>query len=283
MSKKKILALIACIIFGSYAIWQLIQPNDSLVNVYKWRYDQMSKQDYIEALKVYCSNNLNNSINGMNYTELLAFVHKYLMYNPSDFERRELPIDILNDTKGSPYGDGIRALGRCGEFSLLYNGLLLANGYKTRLVVDQSKSLTLFTYQESFASTGLSFIELDCKNIGLVMQDSVKVLVNGQVIKRNTYACGVGQNSNAFLYLDEIPENGSAIYIEFKYTKISDDHVWIEVWVNNRWIHIDPTENRIDQPKMYVTDWNKEINNIVAITKDDSNNVVTVDVTKDYQ
>ena len=39
--------------------------------------------------------------------------------------RAEMPIDII-----------VQAKGRCGEFELLYNGLLSANGYQTRIVVD---------------------------------------------------------------------------------------------------------------------------------------------------
>jgi transglutaminase-like putative cysteine protease len=112
-----------------------------------------------------------------------------------------MPIDILN----SYITDGV-AFGRCGEFALLYNGLCLTNGYKTRLVLDESTPS---------------------------------------------------------------PPNG--------------DHVWLEVWTENRWVHVDPTEQRFDEPKMYAVDWNKEVNNVVAITKDSSGNMVVVDVTKTYE
>jgi peptide-N4-(N-acetyl-beta-glucosaminyl)asparagine amidase len=98
--------------------------------------------------------------------------------------------------------------GRCGEFALCYNGLCLANGYETRLIVDDSRA------------TG---------------------------------------------------------------NKTSGDHVWVEVKINGNWIHVDPTESRFNDSKMYIRDWNKEVNHVVAISKDNSGNMVIIDVTKDYQ
>jgi len=203
MSKKKIVILLLAVIFGGYAGWQLLKPNEPIVNIYKWRYEEMSKPEYIEDLKIFCKNDLNNSIENLNYSQLLSWEHKYLYYSGSQFARREMPIDILK-----PYIYYGIALGRCGEFALLYNGLCLANGYQTRLVVDISRA------------------------------------------------------------------SGN---------RTSGDHIWVEVWADNRWIHVDPTEEIIDNPKMYAVDWNKEINNVVAITKDSSGKMVTINVTKDYQ
>lgn len=206
MSKKKILLIILLIIFGGYVGWQLFSsPIRTRTYHYKWLYNEMSEPEYIQTFKDFCKNELNDSIENLNYSQLVSWEHKYLTYTQNQFTRREMPINILK-----PYTtDGI-AFGRCGEFALLFNGLCLANGYKTRLVFDES------------------------------------VLTN--------------QSKSS-----------------------AGDHVWVEVWTNNRWIHIDPTEQRFDEPKMYAVDWNKEINNVVAITKDNSGNVVTVDVTKDYQ
>jgi transglutaminase-like putative cysteine protease len=114
-----------------------------------------------------------------------------------------MPIAILK-----PYVNDGLAFGRCGEFALCYNGLCLANGYETRLIVDDSKT------------TG---------------------------------------------------------------NKTAGDHVWVEVKDDGNWIHVDPTEAHFNDPKMYVRDWKKEVNHVVAITKDDSGNMVTIDVTKEYQ
>ena len=206
MSKKKIVLILLIIIFGGYVGWQLLSsPIHTQTYHYKWLYNKMSEPEYIQTFRDFCKNELNDSIENLNYSQLVVWEHKYLTYTQENFARREMPIIILK----SYITDGI-AFGRCGEFALLFNGLCLANGYKTRLVFDAS------------------------------------VLTN-----RSKSSAG--------------------------------DHVWVEVWVNNRWLHIDPTEQRIDEPKMYAVDWNKEINNVIAITKDDSGNVVTVDVTKDYQ
>jgi len=44
------------------------------------------------------------------------------------------------------------------------------------------------------------------------------------------------------------------------------DHVWTEVWDDqqNRWVHVDPSEKRIDDPMMYERDWKKNLRRIYA-------------------
>jgi hypothetical protein len=58
------------------------------------------------------------------------------------------------------------------------------------------------------------------------------------------------------------------------------DHVWTEVWNSSqkRWIHIDPSEKRIDDPKMYERDWKKALTKIYAFE-----NGKTENVTKNYK
>jgi len=36
--------------------------------------------------------------------------------------------------------------------------------------------------------------------------------------------------------------------------------------LDGNWLHVDPTEKRVDQPLMYEQEWNKDINLIYAIT-----------------
>jgi len=45
------------------------------------------------------------------------------------------------------------------------------------------------------------------------------------------------------------------------------DHVWTEVWDNKqkRWVHVDPSEKKIDDPKMYERDWKKNLKKIYAL------------------
>jgi len=45
------------------------------------------------------------------------------------------------------------------------------------------------------------------------------------------------------------------------------DHVWTEVWDNNlgNWIHVDPSEKRINDPEMYERDWKKNLKEVYAI------------------
>jgi len=53
------------------------------------------------------------------------------------------------------------------------------------------------------------------------------------------------------------------------------DHVWTEVWneKEKRWIHVDPSEKRIDDPKMYERDWKKTLKKIYAFENGGMENV----------
>jgi hypothetical protein len=53
------------------------------------------------------------------------------------------------------------------------------------------------------------------------------------------------------------------------------DHVWTEVWneKQSRWVHVDPSEKRIDDPQMYERDWKKHLKEIYAFENGNSENV----------
>lgn len=206
MSKTIIALIILAIIIVGFIGWQLSLPFEPQVFHYKQLYNEMSKTEYLQDLRDFCKNELGDSIEGLNYFQLVAWEHKYLTYTKEDFARREMPINVL-----IPYVTEGVAFGRCGEFALLYTGLCLANDIPVRLILDESS----WTNKSKTGGAG--------------------------------------------------------------------DHVWLEIWTENRWVHTDPTEQRFDEPKMYAVDWNKEVNNVVAIWKDASGNIVTEDVTKDYQ
>jgi len=171
-----ILFLIGFLLAGT--VYYYYKPNyPVVVNIYKWRYSQMLELDAKKSLIVYTNTVMNDSIDGLSYSGLLAWEHRWLEYTDGYLKqpRPELPIPILE-----------RGKGRCGEFALLYIGLLLANGIDCRLVIDCS-------------------VKTDNRTAG--------------------------------------------------------DHVWVEVYVweykedlrqiVGRWIHVDPTENKIDQPNLY--------------------------------
>jgi len=53
------------------------------------------------------------------------------------------------------------------------------------------------------------------------------------------------------------------------------DHVWTEVWDNEqkRWVHVDPSEKRIDDPMMYERDWKKNLKEVYALENGQVENV----------
>jgi peptide-N4-(N-acetyl-beta-glucosaminyl)asparagine amidase len=53
------------------------------------------------------------------------------------------------------------------------------------------------------------------------------------------------------------------------------DHVWTEIWneKERRWMHVDPSEKRIDDPKMYERDWKKNLKEIYAFENGSVENV----------
>jgi len=125
-----------------------------IVMQYKMRYNQMANPEYLDQLRAFANGSLilagtdqdgnslelslNDSLPGLNWSQLLDWEHRHLMYWGGELTvRPEMPIEIL--TTNILFTDGsFIALGRCGEFALLYNGLLLANGYQSRIVVDCS-------------------------------------------------------------------------------------------------------------------------------------------------
>jgi len=58
------------------------------------------------------------------------------------------------------------------------------------------------------------------------------------------------------------------------------DHVWTEIWNPSQktWIHIDPSEKRINDPKMYERDWKKTLTKIYAFENSKAENI-----TKNYK
>ena len=53
------------------------------------------------------------------------------------------------------------------------------------------------------------------------------------------------------------------------------DHVWTEIWSQKerKWVHVDPSEKRIDDPKMYERDWKKHLKKVYAFENGNMENV----------
>jgi hypothetical protein len=227
----KQIAIIALIVIVGIGIYEAVLPriSDYATECMNY-YDSMYKQDYQLQLLQYIDNTLRDPITGLNYTQLVAWEHKYLKHIPTNdsslTDRRSMPIDILNRIGDGTYRTSPtqKSMGRCGEFALLYTGLCIANGYMVKLIVDDSS------------------------------------------------------------WINQSKTGGAG------------DHVWDEVfdvnadyWVNGahfieKWVHVDPTEARFDDPKMYVRDWNKDVNLVYAISVDYSTGqIVSNDITAKYQ
>ncbi len=68
---------------------------------------------------------------------------------------------------------------------------------------------------------------------------------------------------------------------EFGFLSWSDVHAWAEVRLDGRWVHVDPSERRWDEPQMYGQwGWGKEIGLKVRIFAFDDD--MSEDVTQDY-
>jgi hypothetical protein len=172
------------------------QVYPKVVNVYKRRFDSMAEQAYLREFVNYAKIILHDPIGELDWRELLEWEHRHFKYTKGRLPkvRAEMPIEIL-----------LQKEGRCGEFALLYNGLLLTRSYVCRLVIDCS-----------------------------TLMDKSKI--------------------------------------------VAGDHLWNEVLANNAWLHIDPTEKRVDQRLMYATEWNKEVNLVYAISRSG-----IVNVTESYR
>jgi hypothetical protein len=166
----------------------------AIVKIYRQRYDKMASPECRQQLADYAKRVLHDSIESLDWKQLLDWEHRHFQYTKGKLPkpRAELPVGIIHQAKG-----------RCGEFALLYNGLLLANGYHTRIVIDCS-----------------------------TLQDKTKA------------AAG--------------------------------DHVWVEVLIHEVWVHVDPTEKRINQPLMYANEWDKDVNLVYAISEKETINVTRV-------
>ncbi len=167
----------------------------AIVKVYRQRYDRMATPDYRQELCTYAEKVLHDPIKGLDWKQLLGWEHQHFEYTKGELPkpRAEMPIDII-----------LQAKGRCGEFALLYNGLLLANNYESRIVIDCSE-------------------------------------------------------------------------LKEKSKKAAGDHVWNEILIDGAWMHVDPTERRVNQPLMYVLEWEKEVNLVYAIAEKE-----ILDVTNNY-
>jgi len=170
-------------------------PYPKIVKTYRQRYDKMASVKCRQQLVDYARGVLHDPIESLDWKQLVGWEHRHLQYTKDKLPkpRAELPIDIIRQAKG-----------RCGEFALLYNGLLLVNGYQTRIVIDCS-----------------------------TLRDKSKI--------------------------------------------VAGDHVWVEVLNEGAWVHVDPTEKRINQPLMYVNEWDKDVNLVYAVSEKE-----IIEVTKNY-
>ena len=133
----KAILLIVLVLLGCFAIYEAYKPApSSLVAIYTYYYNQMGKTDYKSKLLNYTVL-MHDPIAGLNYTELVYWVHRHLTYTTDpNIARTNMPLEILAS-----------GVGRCGEFSLLYTGLCLAVGIPVRLIVDEST-------QKNWSKTG---------------------------------------------------------------------------------------------------------------------------------
>jgi len=222
---KRILTIgiIAIVVFTLFNLF----TTGSEAGHYNYCVAQINKAGVLQDLRDWATKN-NDPIDGLNFTELLKWEHRHLVYWGGELQARpESPVSILTINQAKIYHDKSGAtywavyclsynslqviapqgtnfefdylqdlgftLGRCGEFSLLYYSLVTANGYIARVV-------------------------LDCS-----------ILTNSS---KNT----------------------------------AGDHAWVELKsTDGSWLHCDPTEAIVNHPDMYRDEWNKDVNRVYAV------------------
>jgi transglutaminase-like putative cysteine protease len=66
--------------------------------------------------------------------------------------------------------------------------------------------------------------------------------------------------------------------LQDKSKKVAGDHVWNEILFRGTWMHVDPTEKRVNCPLMYALGWEKDVNLVYAIAAKQ-----ILDVTENYR
>jgi len=101
----------------------------SIIQVYMQRCQKLSEPQYLLQFRRYSEKVLDDPLDGLNWKELLNWEHRHLLYTRCELPepRAEMPIDIIKQARG-----------RCREFALLYHGLLSANKYACRIIIDCS-------------------------------------------------------------------------------------------------------------------------------------------------
>ncbi|MDH5450553.1 MAG: hypothetical protein OEX77_06600 [Candidatus Bathyarchaeota archaeon] len=107
------------------------------------------------------------------------------------------------------------------------------------------------------------------------LHDKVK-WSKGQIIRHNdpieilTYGKGrCGEFSILFTALCLAHDYRTRLILDMS------DHVWTEIWNENqnRWVHVDPSEKRIDDPQMYERSWKKCLREVYAFENGNLENV----------
>ncbi|CRL00097.1 CLUMA_CG013379, isoform A [Clunio marinus] len=78
-----------------------------------------------------------------------------------------------------------------------------------------------------------------------------------------------GEFANCFTFLCR------CLGFDARYVYSTSDHVWSEVYNHSkkRWIHIDPSENIFDSPLMYEHGWKRNLDYVIAFSRDDIQDV----------
>lgn len=78
-----------------------------------------------------------------------------------------------------------------------------------------------------------------------------------------------GEFANCFTFLCR------CVGFDARYVLATFDHVWTEVYSVNkkRWIHVDPSDNVLDAPLIYEHGWKRDIDFVIAYSKDDVQDV----------
>ncbi|KAJ8717685.1 hypothetical protein PYW07_005615 [Mythimna separata] len=130
------------------------------------------------------------------------------------------------------------------------------------------KGPTVFNRQYS-VNTGKEICKIEAYTCAACGKGAKFVRFNDPRTLLRTRRGRCGEWANCFALLCR------ALGYETRYVYDTTDHVWCEVFDfdSNTWLHVDPCEAKLDAPLLYSHGWGKKLSYVIAVSRDDVQDV----------